>query len=52
MLEVIASLIETRDYCKENWNLFDVSLPAYEHAFMSMWNALVLAIELLECYKN
>ena len=52
MLEVIASLIETRNYCKANWNLFDESLLAYENTFRSVWNALVLTVELLECYKK
>jgi hypothetical protein len=52
MLEVIASLKETIEFCKVNWSLFGESLPGYQNTFRSIWNALALTVELLECYKK
>ncbi len=52
MLEVIDSLTKTRDFCKASWGMFNDALPAYENTFRSMWNAIVITLELLECYKK
>ncbi len=52
MLEVIDSLYMTRNFCKENADLFDNRFEFHENCFHMMANAATLAIELLSFYKE